>query len=224
MERAVHGLCCLALTLAAAGGCSAIVDPNGGQLGAPGLDAGDVDSGAVDSSVVDSSTPTDAAVDTSLPADAAPDAEPPDGGPPPPSDAAPPSPDAAPEPLPGTVACGATRCGRGDGCCVPEGGDAHCFGRASGRSCECDGVLCETVEIRCDGPEDCMGDQLCCADKGITDDFFGSTTCARDCSRSLFGEQREVCHPGDGVACVNGTSCEESESFPDGFFLCGVTP
>jgi hypothetical protein len=56
-------------------------------------------------------------------------------------------------------------------------------------ACECEADDCETLEARCDGPEDCAQGQLCCAG-GTGRDAYTDFSCAASCSSA----SRQACH------------------------------
>jgi hypothetical protein len=56
-------------------------------------------------------------------------------------------------------------------------------------ACECEQDNCETLEARCDGPEDCAQGQLCCAG-GTGRAAYTGFTCAASCSST----SRQACH------------------------------
>ena len=56
-------------------------------------------------------------------------------------------------------------------------------------ACECDAENCETLEARCDGPEDCAQGQLCCAG-GTSRNAYTGFSCATSCSST----SRQACH------------------------------
>jgi hypothetical protein len=68
-------------------------------------------------------------------------------------------------------------------------------------ACECDDEDCSTIEVRCDGPEDCPSGQLCCANDGSSGGASGrprfpgavryiAFACAASCSSAV----RQACH------------------------------
>jgi len=69
-------------------------------------------------------------------------------------------------------------------------------------ACECDEQDCTTVDVRCDGPEDCPSGQLCCASDGSSGGGSGrmrfpgaavrytAFACAASCSSAT----RQACH------------------------------
>jgi hypothetical protein len=71
-------------------------------------------------------------------------------------------------------------------------------------ACECEGDDCETLEARCDGPEDCASGQLCCAG-GTGRNAYTGFTCAASCSST----SRQTCHA-DGD-CPTQLTCAISQ-------------
>jgi hypothetical protein len=69
-------------------------------------------------------------------------------------------------------------------------------------ACECDDEDCSTVDVRCDGPEDCPTGQLCCASDGSSGGggssrprFPGSVRyTAFACAASCSSPTRQACH------------------------------
>ena len=56
-------------------------------------------------------------------------------------------------------------------------------------ACECEQDSCETLEARCDGPEDCAQGQQCCAG-GSGRNAYTGFSCAASCSST----SRQACH------------------------------
>lgn len=63
------------------------------------------------------------------------------------------------------------------------------------------------VYMKCDGPEDCTADEVCCIGVGAA--LFGSTACVApsECSESF---QQIACHGGGD--CPAGTTCQPATS------------
>lgn len=73
--------------------------------------------------------------------------------------------------------------------------------------------------MRCDGPEDCYGGQVCCGNlvqnrQGYW--FYSELSCKSSCSGNT---NRVVCGKNAGV-CPSGTTCKGSTILP-GYNLCG---
>lgn len=135
--------------------------------------------------------------------------------------------DAPPDASGGTSGVGTGKCGSmtcafvaEDYCCLPSSGAPYCANDNVGNSCECSGVLCNTVDIHCDGPEDCDGGEICCADTGFTGGAYNFVECRQTCEQPfpVGGPQWEVCHPG-GAACKKG-SCAPDPGLPAGYATC----
>jgi hypothetical protein len=157
----------------------------GGSAGTPGPDAAPV-SARPDAAevVVPPAPPVDAASPPALP------------------DTAPPmTPDAATPNVstPGTIACGANRCVVGkEACCVGAAGAAACMPR--------DGICALGAARRCDGPEDCDGERVCCARGELVGGY--RSTCAKA------GECAQL---GGAIMCRSGADC------PPGGHACAPT-
>jgi len=213
----------IAVAVLLASGCSAFAStdtseldpvPGGGADASHGVDAG--------------GSGTDAGMPP--PVDAGPvgrDAgEPPsvDAGEPPPVDAGEPRPrDAGPPVMADpSVPCGSTTCGAGEssGCCYAERADPYCYAEEHGTACECDGFLCWTTEVSCNGASDCPGAQRCCAFWGVTDEHPRRFVCAASCETS-FGRAREMCDPADRHPCEDGATCSTTaDDLPPGYGIC----
>lgn len=127
------------------------------------------------------------------------------------------------EPGVGTGPCNGPLCDFAGGqvCCVAENTGSSCI--AASQPCTCGGILCDSVRVHCDGPEDCAG-KLCCAEQGLTSDSLDQLVCRTSCASDFVGtKRREVCHPG-GVPCKNGSACEPIATLPPGYALCAPDP
>jgi len=80
------------------------------------------------------------------------------------------------------VECGDSRCDVAEQQCCINGPSARCVGA---------GDVCPGVGALCDGPEDCLGGELCCADSD-------TVACFASC-------KTYVCN--DDVDCPTGTHC-----------------
>jgi hypothetical protein len=175
-----------------------------GTAGAPGGSGGGPEGGAGGMS------PVDAAV-APLPQDAAPMMPPPPAPdapvvvPPPPS---PPAPDAAvvvppPPTTPGTIACGASQC---------VSSREYCCANASGSRCVARDALCTPgAARRCDGPEDCDGERVCCARAEAVGGYRSACVKLTECGQ-LGGVP--VCR--SGADCPAGTRTCSPVSFSGG--------
>lgn len=123
-------------------------------------------------------------------------------------------PDASePEPA-GEVAPGAS-CGVGlvvqcaqdtEKCCVRSLEVDTCIAEAE--PCDCGLTNCETMEVRCDGPEDCADGQVCCGTLSQSGTGYTDFSCASSCQGS--GNQRVACHEQDSK-CTGGDICANSQ-------------
>lgn len=106
--------------------------------------------------------------------------------------------------LPATkgVTCGVglpTQCADGEKCCKRSLETDTCEPMAT--MCECEGEGCVSIDVRCDGPEDCASGEQCCA----TDTSSGSSG----------GSTPSRPRPGGGFgARITGFSCAASCSSP----------
>lgn len=123
----------------------------------------------------------------------------------------------------GTGPCGAEMCAfsAGDACCKTSSAPLHCTNEKLSNPCECSGIACDTLEIKCDGPEDCAG-KVCCAERGLVSSSWDVVECRETCKsdQPVGSTRREVCHPG-GKPCANGTACTTDPSLPPGYGVCG---
>jgi hypothetical protein len=122
----------------------------------------------------------------------------------------------------GTIACQQAACdvGSRQTCCFGDGVTPHCFGGNLGGQCNCVGIICTSIVVECDGPEDCPSGQLCCGEEGITDSVFTHLYCRNGCPGGTTVTRTEICHPG-GVACKNGNQCNSDNQLPNGYSDCG---
>jgi hypothetical protein len=121
----------------------------------------------------------------------------------------------------GTGKCGDMTCAfvADDFCCKPSNGEAYCANDTVGNECSCEG-FCNTVDIHCDGPEDCENGEICCADTGFTGGEYNVVECRQTCEQPfpVGGPQWEVCHLG-GAPCTKG-SCAGDPGLPAGYGTC----
>ncbi|MGE0784168.1 MAG: hypothetical protein AB7S26_00670 [Sandaracinaceae bacterium] len=84
------------------------------------------------------------------------------------------------------VACGMMRCGPTEQCCTSG------FGGGAMTTCIARDATCMGVTRACDGPEDCMGGQVCCAARNTGGGGGGARcTAAAECMGIT---QLELCH------------------------------
>lgn len=121
----------------------------------------------------------------------------------------------------GTGACGEMTCAfvADDFCCQPNNAKPYCANEVVGNDCTCEG-FCNTVDIHCDGPEDCDNGEICCADTGLTGGQYNVVECRQTCEQPfpVGGPQWEVCHLG-GAPCKKG-SCAADSGLPAGYGTC----
>jgi hypothetical protein len=121
----------------------------------------------------------------------------------------------ASEPAPaGEVAPGAS-CGVGlvtqcapdtEKCCVRSLEPDTCI--PAGQDCTCSLQNCATLEVHCDGPEDCADGQVCCGTLSQNGAGYDDFVCAASCQSS--GQQRIACHEQDSK-CTGGDICANSQ-------------
>jgi len=121
----------------------------------------------------------------------------------------------ASEPKPaGDVAPGAS-CGVGlvtqceqdtEKCCVRSLETDTCI--AADAECTCSLQNCDTLEVHCDGPEDCADGQVCCGTLSQSGAGYDSFQCAASCQST--GNQRVACHEQDSK-CTGGDICANSQ-------------
>lgn len=206
------------------GGCSALVDPDGSQLGgavdaggrdaASGLDASGIDAPGTDAPGVDAPGRDAPGIDVGRGEDTGPvgvDTGPPDMGPP---DMGPPDMGPPIDRYDG-IRCGGRTCpDDGPGrCCINDMG-SYC----STDECRCEGLFCFVATLECDGPEDCGRGQICCAEQNSREEFPRRLSCRDRCDNGTFTERTEICHPGEPDACRDGGTCMETEG---GYGFCG---
>ncbi len=122
----------------------------------------------------------------------------------------------------GVGPCGSKVCAyvAGDYCCKPSAADPYCANDDLGNPCKCSTIACNTLDLHCDGPEDCPSGQICCGDTGFFGGGYDVVECRDNCLQTgIGGPQREVCHPG-GQACKHGGSCQPDPGLPAGYFSC----
>jgi hypothetical protein len=123
----------------------------------------------------------------------------------------------------GVGPCGEKLCAflADDYCCKTSSAPPYCANDSVGNGCECSGPLCQTVDIHCDGPEDCPSGEICCADTGFLGGGYDVVECRQNCQQPPItgGPQWEVCHPG-GQPCANGNACKADPGILDGYFSC----
>jgi hypothetical protein len=95
------------------------------------------------------------------------------------------------------VSCGMVTCNVGEQCCV----DVAAMTGTCATSCN-DG----SVDVMCDGPEDCSGNP-CCASFNLAQRSISGVMCTQnptDCSPNLLGGMDRLCHVDQD--CTDGTS------------------
>src|SRR5690606_18144740 len=112
----------------------------------------------------------------------------------------------------GLIGCGAQTCGlnQGEFCCLAQGAEPSC--KTQSNQCNCSGVLCQTIELRCDGSEDCPG-KICCLERAIASN--PKVTCAQTCDSMITVDRKEVCKVGTSGGCSKG-SCKQAQGLPPG--------
>ncbi|MEZ4372879.1 MAG: hypothetical protein R3B07_18790 [Polyangiaceae bacterium] len=117
----------------------------------------------------------------------------------------------------GNISCGAEVCGLNQGqfCCQPQMAAPHCV--TASNQCVCSGILCSTIELRCDGTEDCPG-KICCYDKGVAAE--PNIACAETCERGITTDRAEVCKLGVAGSCTKGGNCTTQPGLPPGYGTC----
>lgn len=91
-------------------------------------------------------------------------------------------------------------------CCVRSLATDTCV--AAG-GCTCDVQGCDTLEVNCDGPEDCAAGEICCGTLGGGGGgAYTSFACAASCD--YMGSQRQACHVGIDE-CPGNNVCANSQ-------------
>jgi len=123
----------------------------------------------------------------------------------------------------GTGSCGPATCAfaAGDACCKADNAQLYCSNSTLSNPCECKGIACKKLEIRCDGSEDCAG-KICCAETNWIGTDYDAVSCKETCKsdQPVGPTRKEVCHPG-GAPCANGTPCLADAKLPPGYGTCG---
>lgn len=124
------------------------------------------------------------------------------------------------EPLEGAgiVACGDDECllDGGEICCDRGGEGMGCVPPVG--TCRCEGFLCRTTTITCDGAEDCPG-QVCCAEHEVTGNLE-QISCVQECVSGIVGSKNTICNPDTPKPCRDGRTCVPANNLPGGFFVC----
>lgn len=119
--------------------------------------------------------------------------------------------------------CGAVTCtfSAGDACCKGDGLGLYCSNDKLSNPCKCTGIACGTLEIFCDGPEDCPTGQVCCAERGLISGSWDVVKCRGECKsdQPVGSTRREVCHAA-GPPCANGSACKADPGLPAGYSTC----
>ncbi|MEZ4219784.1 MAG: hypothetical protein R3B13_02565 [Polyangiaceae bacterium] len=117
----------------------------------------------------------------------------------------------------GEVACGSTAnpttCAASEKCCVLTPGLDYCAPPA--QQCACTSPNCDTIDVECDGPEDCPG-QVCCGIFSFQQNQYTDLRCQNNCGGP---NQREICKPGQQCQNPNFT-CSQSPSLPSYLYRC----
>jgi len=116
----------------------------------------------------------------------------------------------------GEIACGSNNnpgvCAVGEKCCVLNPGLDYCSPPSA--TCQCaTGGGCGTIDVTCDGPEDCPG-QLCCG--FIQGNAYVKTACQTSCNGTT---EREICHP-NGTCITPGKTCAHPQALPQYIWRC----
>jgi hypothetical protein len=123
----------------------------------------------------------------------------------------------------GTGPCGAATCAfvAGDACCKAGGAPLYCSNDKLANPCKCSGIGCHEIVIRCDGPEDCSSNKICCAEKGLVSPSYDLVECRESCkSDQIVGStRRHVCHIA-GSPCPAGTQCKPDPALPPSYSTC----
>jgi len=91
-------------------------------------------------------------------------------------------------------------------CCVRSLETDTCIDSAE--ACTCSLQDCDTLEVQCDGPEDCADGQVCCGTLSGGGAGYDIFVCATTCDGQ--GQQRVACHEQD-PQCTGGDICANSQ-------------
>lgn len=118
------------------------------------------------------------------------------------------------EPLPAADVAPGASCGVGlvvqcaqdtEKCCARSLEADTCIEASAECSCGLEG--CTTLQVYCDGPEDCADGQVCCGTLSGGSSYT-EFTCAASCDSQ--GQQRIACHQQD-PECESGLECANSQ-------------
>jgi hypothetical protein len=120
----------------------------------------------------------------------------------------------------GTGACGKELCSfeLGASCCQSSSKGLYCSNQALGNPCSCSGILCESLEIDCDGPEDCASGMVCCATMSLTSGRYDEVSCRESCNSGI-SQRRALCHA-DAPICPDAQQCKPDPLLPPGYSTC----
>ncbi len=118
---------------------------------------------------------------------------------------------------PGMIGCGSDTCGlnQSEFCCLAQGAAPACVTKSN--ECKCTGILCQALELRCDGSEDCPG-KICCLEKAIAQ--TPKITCEATCESAITVDRKEVCKVGHPSTCTKGGTCKQAPELPPGVGSC----
>lgn len=91
-------------------------------------------------------------------------------------------------------------------CCVRSLETDTCIG--ADEPCSCGLSNCSTLEVFCDGPEDCSDGEVCCGTLSQSGAGYDTFVCATSCQST--GNQRVACHEQDSK-CTGGDICANSQ-------------
>lgn len=78
-------------------------------------------------------------------------------------------------------------------CCVRSLATDTCVPADVAGRCSCDLADCQVLEVRCDGPEDCLPGEVCCGTLS-GGSVYTSFECSAECRYT--SDQRQACHVG----------------------------
>ncbi len=121
----------------------------------------------------------------------------------------------------GEVACGTAACVATSlqHCCYGPTPSPHCYGGTLGGSCFCNAGACTAINAECDGPEDCLSNQVCCAEMQANQTVYTHLHCLLRCASDKIVKRAEVCHSGSNT-CPSSTSCTSDPLLPAAYGAC----
>jgi hypothetical protein len=114
------------------------------------------------------------------------------------------------------IVCGNTVCTGNQTCCHADPGGQRCI--EPNQNCTCAGAFCNSIELSCDGREDCAMGQVCCFVNGITSQIV---ECRATCVNGTTDDRDPLCRTTDPMPCeAADETCGPDPSLPPGVTTC----